>query len=387
MTNDLLRHSHYEAGNAELDLSQQGSTLAGLSIGLFSGAAVALASTLAELVKTGAEALRVAFRLGIYVADFSRKLESSQADGTLHSWAHVVTGMSKEAVEQEVAQFNTENGGPELTKVFLSAADGTSVSVTAPPSRLQNIFYASHALRYSKSMPLPVYSGICHGAHIYSIEDIQAIVDSVSSLIPISTSVKLPLLSSASGEPYFATTSGELFQEISTELLTGTIYLDNITATILKHYESWPSSSACRFSTFRTSLIIKGLESKIEATFPTRKLAKTDYIAWSFEDFGARRPCTKADSKIAIIGMSCRMPGGANNLAQFWDLLVQGRDVHTKIPPDRFDLTTHFDPTGKTENCTTTEYGNFIDRPGFFDAGFFHMSPKEVIHNYAVAPY
>ncbi|RFU27286.1 hypothetical protein B7463_g9051, partial [Scytalidium lignicola] len=368
---------HYEAQNAELDLIQQGSTLAGLSIGLFSGAAIALASTLADLVKTGAEALRVAFRLGVYVADFSRKLESPQADGTLHSWAHVVTGMSKDAVEQEVAKFNTDNGGPELTKVFLSAADETSVSVTAPPSRLESIFHTSHALRYSKSMPLPVYSGICHGAHIYSIEDIQAVVDSASSLIPTSTSVKLPLLSSASGEPYLATTSGELFQEISTELLTGTIYLDNITATILKHYESQPSSYPCRFSTFRTSLIVKGIESKIEAAFPTRRLAKTDYVAWSFQDFGPRRPRTKADSKIAIIGMSCRMPGGANNLAQFWDLMVQGRDVHTKIPSDRFDLATHFDPTGKMENCTTTEYGNFIDRPGFFDAAFFQMSPRE----------
>ena len=289
--------------------------------------------------------------------------------------------MSKSAVEQEVANFNTDNGGPELAKVFLSAADETSVSVTAPPSRLKDIFHASHALRYSKSMPLPVYSGICHGAHIYSTEDIKTVVDSTSSLIPTTTSVKLALLSSASGEPYPATTSGELFEEISTELLTGTIYLDNITATVLRHYESQQLSPTCRFSTFRTSLIIKGLESKIEAAFPTRKLTKTDFVAWSFQDFGIRRPRTKSESKIAIIGMSCRMPGGANNLAQFWDLLVRGLDVHTKIPPDRFDLATHFDPTGKTENCTTTEYGNFIDRPGFFDAGFFQMSPKEVIQN------
>ncbi|GAB7352923.1 hypothetical protein MBLNU459_g3506t2 [Dothideomycetes sp. NU459] len=368
---------HYEAMSADFDVHKQGTILAGLSIGLFSGAAIALASTLADLVKTGAEALRVAFRLGVYVADFSRKLESPNADKTLLSWAHVVTGMSKGAVEQEVEKFNNENGGPDLTKVFLSAADETSISVTAPPSRLKEIFHSSHALRYSKSMPLPVYSGICHGAHIYSIEDIEAVVDNASSLIPTSTPVKLPLLSSASGKPYLAATAGELFWEISTELLTGTIYLDNITGTILKHFEKQHPSSACNFSTFRTSLITKAIESKIEATFPSMNIGKIDYVAWTFQDFGARRPRTKAESKIAIVGMSCRMPGGANNLSQFWDLLTQGRDVHGKIPTDRFDLATHFDPTGKTENCTTTEYGNFIDRPGYFDAGFFHMSPKE----------
>ncbi|RMZ85465.1 hypothetical protein DV737_g817, partial [Chaetothyriales sp. CBS 132003] len=71
------------------------------------------------------------------------------------------------------------------------------------------------------------------------------------------------------------------------------------------------------------------------------------------------------------------MPGGANDTELFWQLLVQGRDVHTTVPPDRFDLDAHFDPTGKLENSTDTPYGNFIDHPGQFDPGFFNMSPRE----------
>lgn len=58
--------------------------------------------------------------------------------------------------------------------------------------------------------------------------------------------------------------------------------------------------------------------------------------------------------------------------------MVDKRDVHTTIPPDRFDLSTHFDPGGQIENTTQTPFMNYIDGPGSFDAGFFNISPKEV---------
>lgn len=350
--------------------------LAGLSIGLLTGAAVALSESLADLVKNGAEALRVGFRLGVYVDDFSRKLESPQPDGTPSSWAHVVTDMSKEAVETEVERYNAEHGGPLLTQVFLSAADKNSVSITGPPSRLKAVFHHSHALRYSKSLPLPVYDGVCHAPHIYSDGDIKTFIDSASSVIPPERLVRLPLLSSHTGRPYAATTADELFHMIGAELLTRTIYLDHITTGIVDHFAGAPGSSPGHFGTFRTSLVVRGIEAAIENRSP--KVARQDFVEWSSEDYGSRRPRTAADSKLAIIGMACRMPGGGNDPDQFWDLLEQGRDVHVKVPADRFDLATHFDPTGNTENATTTEFGNFIDRPGYFDAGFFRMSPKEV---------
>ena len=61
----------------------------------------------------------------------------------------------------------------------------------------------------------------------------------------------------------------------------------------------------------------------------------------------------------------------------FWEVLEQGLDVSRQIPADRFDVGTHFDPTGKQLNKSMTEFGCFIDYPGLFDAPFFNMSPKE----------
>ncbi|BCS04847.1 non-reducing polyketide synthase nscA [Aspergillus luchuensis] len=368
---------HYEAEERVWDLSADRTTLAGLSIGLLAAAGVALSTHLAEVVQNGAECVRVSFRLGVYVHDISRKLEAPQADGSLLSWAHVVTGETASDLQEELSRYNTETGTPELLKVFISAADKTSVSVSGPPSRIRAAFRASQRLRYSKSLALPVYDGLCHAAHLYDEETIHRVLHPSGSVIPTSRPVQLALLSSRSGQPFEATTAAELFRAISTELLTGTIFLDNITAGILDRTERCADATQCQIETYRTSLLFKGLLKALEACFPDRTIGTTDLIPWVFQDYGARQPKSCADSKLAIVGMACRMPGGANDLDLFWELLAQGRDTHTTVPADRFDLETHYDPTGETENATRTPFGNFIDQPGLFDAGFFNMSPRE----------
>jgi asperthecin polyketide synthase len=354
-------------------------TIAGLSVGLFSGAALALSKTLADVVKNGAECLRVSFRLGVYVAGFSSKLEAAQPDGMLNqSWAHVVTGMTEESIRNELARVNDELGNPNLSKVFISAADKSSVSVSGPPSRVKAAFLHSSDLRYSKSLPLPVYDGLCHAEHLYSQDDVSAVLNLSESLIRHSRPLRAPLLSSTTGEPFAARTAGELLSEVVTELITGTIYVDLIVSGIIRHVGSFPEQKACRINSFRTSIIFNGILEAVAESFPGMAVKQNDLVDWVYQDFGTRRPINPANSKLAIVGMACRMPGGANDPEAFWELLEQGRDACTTVPPDRFDLETHYDPTGKTENAAQTPYGNFIDRPGYFDAAFFAMSPKEV---------
>lgn len=94
-------------------------------------------------------------------------------------------------------------------------------------------------------------------------------------------------------------------------------------------------------------------------------------------DVDDARPTGKvSDSKIAIVGYSGRFPDAESN-QKFWELLHKGLDVHREIPPDRFDVKAHFDPTGKKKNTSRVQYGCFIEEPGLFDARFFNMSPRE----------
>ena len=40
---------------------------------------------------------------------------------------------------------------------------------------------------------------------------------------------------------------------------------------------------------------------------------------------------------IAVVGMSCRLPGSASNTQKLWDLLTQGRSAWSPTPKDRFN--------------------------------------------------
>ncbi|KAG8527863.1 Type I Iterative PKS [Bacidia gigantensis] len=381
--------AHHESNNLSLDLPKTSTTLSGLSIGLFAAAAVSVSSSLPELALTGAESVRVAFRLGVHVEGVSQSLEPRPADGNSDSWAYVVTGVSAEEAQSELDQFNAEsvsrfvppnsdvtNVFPSLTLSSLSASDKNSVSITGPPSRLKNAFRHSQLLRYSKHMPLPVYNGLCHAPHVYSEEDISAIVKGSEPKCSTTRKIQLPLFSPETGKPYPAQDAGSLFEQICTEILTGTIYLDNLTNGVLKDVSS-TGRPECLVYLFRVSLIAKSFLSVIESELSHVTVVKYDLIDWAFKQPATAIPRSPKQSKLAIVGYSCRLPGGADDNELFWQLLKEGRDVHSEVPADRFDLSTHYDPTGKTPNATQTPFGNFINQPGLFDAGFFNMSPKE----------
>ena len=79
---------------------------------------------------------------------------------------------------------------------------------------------------------------------------------------------------------------------------------------------------------------------------------------------------------IAIIGMACRFPG-ANNVQQFWDLLVSGKDPITEVPPERWDVEEFYDSNPDIPGKMISRYGGFIRDVDQFDASFFSIAPKE----------
>lgn len=80
---------------------------------------------------------------------------------------------------------------------------------------------------------------------------------------------------------------------------------------------------------------------------------------------------------IAIIGMACRFPGGANSPELYWDLLRDGVDAIREVPAERWDIRRFHDPDRAAPGKMYSRYGGFIDDVGGFDAGFFGISPRE----------
>ena len=188
---------------------------------------------------------------------------------------------------------------------------------------------------------------------------------------------RVPVLSTSTGKPYRVETAGGLFEAIVAELLTQAIQWDVVVDSVVEKIIA-TAEPAIQVSVFGKSQATKDLLVALNGV-PNLKTTPRNLNDWASRspDAEPKGPRGPAQSKIAIVGMSCRLPGGATDTEKFWELLEQGLDVHRKIPADRFDLATHFDPTGKSLNKSPTEYGCFIDEPGLFDAPFFNISPKE----------
>ncbi|WP_433655227.1 type I polyketide synthase [Nocardia sp. CA-128927] len=78
-----------------------------------------------------------------------------------------------------------------------------------------------------------------------------------------------------------------------------------------------------------------------------------------------------ADDLIAIIGMSCRLPGGVTSPEDLWRLVSHGVDAISAFPDDRgwrVDSGADYAPVG-----------GFLADVADFDAGFFRISPREAL--------
>ncbi|AOX04379.1 hypothetical protein BJP34_17855 [Moorena producens PAL-8-15-08-1] len=82
---------------------------------------------------------------------------------------------------------------------------------------------------------------------------------------------------------------------------------------------------------------------------------------------------------IAIVGMACRFPGGANDPSTYWNLLHDGIDAIRPVPPERWDVSANYDPDPEVPGKSYTKEGGFIDQVDQFDPLFFGISPKEAV--------
>jgi len=220
-----------------------------------------------------------------------------------------------------------------------------------------------------------VFGGLCHAGHVYREQDA---VDVVASLaLDERFSPRAPVLSTSTGAPFPASSATQLLQQVILEILTRQIVWNNVVDSVVEGFRDHASGDM-EVMVVRTSLPVNELKTALGAAVTKATVNLVDLVTWITDaSLDECRPRTSQQSKIAIVGMSCRMPGGATDTQKFWELLEQGRDVHRQIPEDRFDVDSHYDPERKKTNASHTPYGCFIDEPGLFDAPFFNMSPRE----------
>jgi acyl transferase domain-containing protein/SAM-dependent methyltransferase len=80
---------------------------------------------------------------------------------------------------------------------------------------------------------------------------------------------------------------------------------------------------------------------------------------------------------IAIVGMGCRLPGGANDPDSLWQLLRDGVDAIREVPAGRWPIDAYFDADPTAPGKMSTRWGGFIDGIDRFDPRVFGITGRE----------
>ncbi|WP_051931282.1 type I polyketide synthase [Gillisia sp. Hel_I_29] len=104
--------------------------------------------------------------------------------------------------------------------------------------------------------------------------------------------------------------------------------------------------------------ILETKSSPIEKTFSKNKIAS-------------------GRDSIAIVGLSCRLPGDVNDLKSLAKLLKEEKNTAKIIPEDRIDISDFFNSNVDAKGKMYTRHASFIEGHDQFDAKFFGISPRE----------
>ncbi|WP_430741789.1 beta-ketoacyl synthase N-terminal-like domain-containing protein [Streptomyces sp. P13-3-3] len=83
-----------------------------------------------------------------------------------------------------------------------------------------------------------------------------------------------------------------------------------------------------------------------------------------------------AGAPVAVVGVGCRFPGGADSPAAYWQLLTDGRDAVGTVPEGRWE---RFVPAGSVLPADLGRHGGFLDDVEEFDAEFFGIAADEAV--------
>jgi acyl transferase domain-containing protein len=116
----------------------------------------------------------------------------------------------------------------------------------------------------------------------------------------------------------------------------------------------------------------------LEEKYKKTLLAAKEKIQALQEELATR--AAPAIEPIAVVGMSCRFPGGADNCDLFRDFLLRGGDGVVPVPDSRWDVDAFHDPEkGRQGKAYNREIALLEGDISLFDPNFFQVSPAEAL--------
>ncbi|KAL2145509.1 hypothetical protein VTI28DRAFT_7145 [Corynascus sepedonium] len=353
---------------------QKGKSCAlGLCTGALAAATVSSSRSMLDLVQKAVDAVTVAFRIGMRVADVARRVTSSEPN---QHWSIIVPGSKAHEV---IEKFNEQTTLSLPSRPYVSAFAPNGVTVSGPPASLTQLIESNFKNQFKT---ITIY-GPYHAPHLYSEFDIGEILTDLPSATPESEQggSSLAFLSGAGAKAEthenFMTLLKDSIKQILLQPIRWSGILQELQAWIQDVSDPAPTGfTVTPIGTTADQLVYTALrQTSLRSIVPPPSAAtgrgKLNPLG---EDVSLYPNPTKP--KLAIVGMSGRFPGAKDNEA-FWNVLEQGLDLHKPVPALHWDAKTHVDPTGSKKNTSATPYGCWLDDPAVFDARFFNISPRE----------
>ncbi|WP_371666099.1 type I polyketide synthase [Streptomyces sp. NBC_01241] len=95
------------------------------------------------------------------------------------------------------------------------------------------------------------------------------------------------------------------------------------------------------------------------------------------EQLNATTGAAAPSDDLAVVGLGCRLPGGANSAAGLWHLLSTGTDAVGTVPQGRWDTYRALSPAHAEVVDRVNPHGGFLSDVTGFDTEFFGIAPAE----------
>ncbi|PHH83219.1 hypothetical protein CDD82_2991 [Ophiocordyceps australis] len=352
----------------------------GLCTGSLAAAAATSCQSLQQLLSVSEPVCALAYRLGLHVAQTGARYHGDSQSCFLvdSSWAMVMSKTKLENVVETIHEFVQSRGTVEEASPYVGVKWAQSLTVYGPPPVLKQLRELDSL---DGAMPLPLFAPY-HAPHIYQEGDVEWLLDQVES---DGYDVRGETRSEESNESIkVARGKKEALASALRAILLRPLDLEAVVADLRRHLEPI-GASRVEFIPMATNSSCHAISRLLSSTNGCAKGQDAAQVEvcepiiqpFSDADMHNSKHQSSQRSKIAIVGMSCRLPK-ATNVDEFWDLLYRGLDVHAAVPKTRWDASTHVDTSASPQkNTSGTPFGCWLGEPGDFDAGFFGMSPRE----------
>ncbi|KAI8948741.1 hypothetical protein F4801DRAFT_604061 [Xylaria longipes] len=340
--------------------------LIGLCINLFPAALAATAKSATELATLSLEGFPSYFTW--VVANHTRTKQIEWPHGI---WSCMVsTETDVNLLQTLLDRFHEEHDIIKHKRTWIGVVGRGWVTVSGPPSTLQLLMAKLKLSDESDDglsfVPLPVASAV-HAPHIPAFDFDSTAKPSYIWDLPLQEGACI--MSTEECVPYTAKTLGEVTRQIIPAITSAPLMVDKTFVATAQRLKQ-----ACA----KVDVSVLGPSAQADSLIRTLRHTGIGVDVLKCPVYKPNPQIRSGCGAVAIVGMSARFPQ-ANDLEQFWKLLMEGRTTHERIPHDRFDLDDFYDPSGTKKNTMMNTDGCFLSDPGSFDARLFNMSPREAI--------